>query len=480
MAYEESITVLLETTRQNRQEYQLESFVEEFLLIWVEIHLRALDATLDDIFQISKDILHEYVLPFYGRFAEDPDLQKVDPWMQSFASIILRWKDHGSYLFPLILVSYEICYHDRGLLHYYLQKLSTKEIVGTKGALFEFLIPILTNFIVPLDEIDTAILRTSILLERDPKKPFRDIAKEEYTQHIDKSERTIFRRMSRIKLLNVIQTCHFLDMGQLGYETTLLFHTNDFPERYRDYLLLAASMPIGTFSLVQIPYNKSKTMHVLQESLESVLIYSMNRRVANWNLSGLKVGQDPWQQPPSLLYGTPQVGLISPTPRMDVSLKPSFNPFQLTPADIKILDFISTQGSFSNLNQLSKAIKVSVPRISQGLQNYKEKGLMLRMNQFFKIGLDLTLLFFLSIEGDEIPWIDHFLTFPKMDIFVNQDNSIHNYFGLLKLPNKWIKPFARNFDKITRDLRDFNMKFYYKIFTPIDHFKWGVQLKKTL
>ncbi|MFW9777711.1 MAG: hypothetical protein ACFFE8_02575 [Candidatus Heimdallarchaeota archaeon] len=479
-AKSQSPVYYLEILQQKSEIYQLEPFVVGFLQIWLEIHQQAVGASLDDLLPITKKILAQSVLPFFEKFKTDPNLKKVDPWFESYASILLTFENRGSYLIPLHLVTYEICYSQKGMLLFFLRRLETREIRGTKEELFEFLIPILNNFIVPLDEIDIGILKTSILLEKGPLQISRAISYEAYTSHIDMSARNIIRRLNRLKFIDVISTIYFLDMGQLGYETMLLFHTNDFPSQFEDYLLLSGSIQLGTFSVVQIPYRKTQLIQELQESLDSVLLYPLTQRVMNWNLSGLATGEDPWQKPPSLLYGIPKEDLISPSPSMDISLEPFGTPFELSPADIKILDFLSSQGDVPNLKSLSDATKVSVKTISKAFQRYREHKLMTRMAQFFSIGLDLSIFFFLTIEDDSIPWIDHFLTFPKADVFVHRENSGSTYAGFLKIPNKWIKPFSRNMDKTVRALRDTNIKFYHKILSSIDHFKWGISLQKTL
>ncbi|MHA2248209.1 MAG: hypothetical protein ACXADY_24885, partial [Candidatus Hodarchaeales archaeon] len=63
-----------------------------------------------------------------------------------------------------------------------------------------------------------------------------------------------------------------------------------------------------------------------------------------------------------------------------------------------------------------------------------------------------------------------------VDVFFQEEETPHYYFGYVKLPNKWIKPFVRKVDLIRRD---FGTKIYYKIYGPTDFFKWGISLKDT-
>ncbi|MFW9855744.1 MAG: hypothetical protein ACFFFG_11815 [Candidatus Thorarchaeota archaeon] len=464
----------------NPQEYKLEPYVEHFLRIWIKIHDLAKETSLDDVLRISRRILVDDVLPFYEKFKHDPSLRLVEPWLKTHASIHLRWKDRGGYMMPLQLITYEVCCHPKSVIHVILQGIYTKRIPGRKEVIFEHLLPVLTNFIVPLDKIDIALLRANLQLERDPNNLFMDFYPyRDYIGLEKRSIKTISRRIKRLRLLDMVAVQHVLDMGQLGYETSLIVHTGGFPERFLDVLLMNANMSVGTFSLVQIPFKETQILHTIQEQLPDSLVYPVNQRVINWNLSGLVGGEDPWQIPPSLIYGEPQVKITSPSPRFNCPLAVQHQSFKLTPADVKILDFLSTMGDLENLTHLSQATGVSTSTISQRLPEYAKHQITTRLSQFFNFGLDLSIYFYLSTEDSSIPWLDHFLTFPKVDVFISKTRPTHTYFGFLKLPNKWIKPFARNMDRILEGQREANMKLYWKINTVRDHFKWGISLLKT-
>ncbi|MFW9855752.1 MAG: hypothetical protein ACFFFG_11855 [Candidatus Thorarchaeota archaeon] len=474
-----SLATLLDSVLGRSEEHFIEPFVADFLSIWVIIHEEAKKATLDDLYPISRRIFHSHVLAFYQKYSPDPSLERVEPWEKRYASITIKWEGHGSYLFPMRFLAYEICYHKDNLLNFYLQGLRSGGIKGTRRALWETLLPVLGNFIVPLDPLDVALLKTRTLLQTRAKNPFREFSKADYLPHVEASKKTVMRRLRRLDEVGVLQDMLALDMGQLGYETTLLFHTDGFPAEYRDYLLLSSTMQLGTFSLLQIPYSQPKILASIRSLTDTKLNFSMDRRLVNWNLTGLMGGEDPWQIPPSLLYGEPEVDLIAPTPNVDFSLSPVFSPFPLKPADIKVLDFYSIKGSFQSVSALSKAIGVSVTRISTGLKEMVESHLVVRVGNPAKVGLDLTIFFYLSIEGGSISWMDHFLTFPKADVFSHNEGASQVYFGHLKLPNKWIKPFARNMDRILEAQRDADMRFYWKIYTPVDRANWGIPLSTT-
>jgi DNA-binding Lrp family transcriptional regulator len=236
-------------------------------------------------------------------------------------------------------------------------------------------------------------------------------------------------------------------------------------------------MSVGTFSIAQIPYKKTNTIVSLQDKMVDAVSQPMSVRTYSWNLSNLSPGEDLWKTYPQFFYGDSTLRIIAPTPDFVFSLEPTFEPFRsLSTADIKILDYLALQGSFSSVNDLSKSISVSSHQISRRLKEYETNHLLLKTNQFFNIALDLSVFFFISSETKEIPWIQHFLSFPKVDVYSQEQESPYYYFGHVKIPNKWIKPFARKIDRIRKE---FGIKCYYKIFTPVDHFRYSISLNET-
>lgn len=469
--------LILDTFRQKPKKYEIEDFVLDFLDIWMYIHEKANDLSLEDTLDFTKELLESHILHFYYKFKEGEILELNESWLKTYGSIVLKWKKRGSYLFPLKLVAYEICYHDKHLFEFFLQKLLTKEIKGEIETLFEFLFPVLTNFTVPLDELYISLLKAFQGLEKHNQFYYRQPTQTDFANHLEISPRTVLRRMNTIRLLQMVHAHHFLDMGKLGYETTLIAHSNNFPKQFEKFLLFSTNLTIGTFSIVQIPYKKAEEMYSLQDELEILISQPMDLRVSTWNLNGLSQGEVTWRNPPPFLHGDADISIISPSPDIDFSLKPAFDPFRpLTPADIKILDFLTVKGSFTSIKQLSQSINVSSPEVSKRLQEYGKEKLLVKMNQYYNIGLDLTIFFFISAEETGIPWVQHFLCFPKCEIIYNEQNFPHYYFGYLKMPNYWIKAFARKIDLIRRD---FNNKIYYKIASSVDFVRWGIELQET-
>lgn len=478
MPLPQQIPLILDNFRQKPEEYKIEEFVLDFLNLWMYIHENATNYSLEDTLNFTKDLSGSHTIPFFNKYKGEDTLEYNESWFKTYSSIVLKWRKRGSYLFPLKLVTYEICYHNKQILEFFLQKLLTKEIKGNKEALFEFLFPILTNFTIPLDNLYISLLKAFQGLERHNTTYYRQPTQTDFAKHLDISPRTVLRRMNIIRLLQMVHALHFLDMGKLGYETTLFVHTNNFPKQYDKYLLFSTNLTIGTFSLVQIPYIKSKEMFSMQDKLDLLISQQMAARVSSWNLSGLSQGEVIWRNPPPFFHGDANISVISTSPDLDFSLKPTFDPFRpLTPADIKILDFLSSEGSFASIKQFSNTIGVSPPEISKRLQEYGTDKLSTKMNQYYNIGLDLTIFFFISGNNSKIPWVQHFLSFPKCDIFYQEEEkSSKYYFGYLKIPNYWIKAFARKIDLIRRDT---DTKIYYKIASSVDQVKWGIKLQET-
>ncbi len=465
-----------ESVRQNSKQ-QVHKYVLDILDIWYEIHKLTEEATLENALTISQSILDSHIMPFFNKYKNGGNLQHHQGWIDAFASIYLKWNERGGFLFPLTLVLYEITYHDKSLLFDILTQLRTGLIKGNREELHEIIFPVFTNFTVPLDDVDIDLLKAHQTLQPLKSLLFKNPENKSFAEVLDVSKRTIIRRLKVIRLLQLVRTSHFLDMGKLGYETRLLVHSNEFPKKFQKYLLFSSNLFVGNFSIVQIPSTQYEVQSALQEKLDILVSNNLSRRVTSWNLSGLNPGEDMWKTPPPFFFAQPKIGISTPSTDVNMALDPTFESFrELTRADFKILDFIVREGSFKNLNSFSASIKVNRLEISNRLKEYSEVGLTTKTHQFFNIGLDLSIFFFISDVDKEIPWLSHLLTFPKIDVFTQQEESPNTYFGYLKLPNKWIKPFVRKIDLIRNE---YDVKIYYKIASAVDHFKWGISLADT-
>ncbi|MHA2244170.1 MAG: hypothetical protein ACXADY_04320 [Candidatus Hodarchaeales archaeon] len=464
--------------RQKQDSYQINDIVLDFLDIWEIIHHQAPNLSLSAIKNFSESILQQITIPFYQKFKELSCIEKYDSWLKKFSSIVINWPGMGRILFPLRLITYEIINHEDGLFNFYLQKILTKEISGTADNLFNLLFPKLVNVAIPLTENDLIILKSLQLLQADSSDIFKGANVNAYSSHLDVSSRTIVRRMKNIHFLQIPIAMHFLDMAQLGYETFLLSHFQPIPDNLKPYALNSVDLVISQFSLFQVPVTKTNVYLEIQDKLEPMIFQQIDTRIQNLNLNGLSTGKDGWKIPPPFLYCDPSLQIVSSSAAMDISLKPDFDTFRpLNSADIKILEFITTTGSLKNRKQLSQAIKVSLPETSRRIDEYHKHNLIHKVFQFFNIGLDLSISFFISCPIDHnISWIPHFLAFPKVDVFscVNEQNFL--FFGHVKLPPKWFKDFNRRVQVFKKEFND--LKFYYTANFP-DIPKWSLTLSDT-
>ena len=458
-------------------EQKVDTFVLDFLDIWCEIHNLTENCNLEDALKICQSLFPSHILPFFEKYKDEGNLQKHKGWIDSYASVYLKWGERGGFLFPLTLVIYEITYNDKGILLDLLKQLRMGINRGSKVELYEIIFPILTNFTVPLDELDLGIMKAYQTLQPLKSILFKNPENKSFAEILDVSTRTIIRRLKVLNLLQIVRPVQFIDMGKLGYESFLYVHQNPFPKEFQKNLLFSCNLTIGNFSIVQLPSSQLAAQIKLQDELDLIMAQPMVKRTTSWNLNSLASGEATWKNPPMFFFSKPETSVTTPTADVNLNLRPTFDSFRkLTRADFNLLDFIAREGGFKNLNDLSKAIKVNRMEVSNRLKEYTDENLIFKAHQFFNIGLDLSIFFFISDVEDKIPWISHLLTFPKVDVFYQKEENPHYYFGYLKLPNTWIKPFARKIDLIRNE---YDVKVYYKIASAIDHFKWGISLANT-
>ncbi|MHA2245276.1 MAG: hypothetical protein ACXADY_09955 [Candidatus Hodarchaeales archaeon] len=469
---------VLQDIRQKRRHYQIDDFVFEFLILWDFIHQQAPSLSLTDIKSFLESILHTFTLPFYQKFKSLSIIEKYEGWFEEYSSIIINTPKSGNILFPLRLVTYEVVSYQDNLLHFFLKKIQTGEIICTPDNLFFFLFPKLINNAIPLSEIDLIILKSYQPLTDNTSDFFKGPVHIVFLDSLHLPKKTIIKHRKKIKFFQIPIELIFLDMAQLGYETFLLSHFNPIPDYLKPYIKISVNLTISQFSLFHVPVTKPKIFNQINTDLEPIFFHKMEKRIQNWNLSGLGAGKDGWKLPPSFLYSDPLLQITTPSPTMDVSLIHDNNSFRrLTPADIKIFDFVTSKGTFGKKKYLSKAVNVSIPEINRRMEEYRDNNLIFRIIQFFNIGLDLTVSFFISCPTTyDIFWIPHFLSFPKVEIFFSIDKKTSVFFGHFKLPSKWIKDFISKVATLEKNFND--LKIYFTLKMP-DIPKWSISLADT-
>ncbi|MFX0051227.1 MAG: hypothetical protein ACFE8U_08055 [Candidatus Hermodarchaeota archaeon] len=468
----------LEDFRQKPPIQQLDEFVEEFLVIWDYIHSQAPNLSVSDIKPFSKEILNTITLPFFEKFNKLKFLQKYDAWIKEFHTLAIDWFGRGIIMFPLRLITFEVVNHKQNHLIYFMKKVQTGELRPTIHNLFNYLFPKLINVAIPLSELDLLILKAFQPLQDTAEDFLKGPRMEDYSTHLDASLRNIIRKLNSIRFYQIAIPVNFVDMAKLGYETYMVSHFDPLPSALTDYVLFSTNLTISNFSIIQIPNTKHDIYIKFQDDVKPTIFQQMTNRIMTWNMSGLGPGKGGWRIPPSFIHSDPKTQVISPSPSYSVSLLPEFDQFRkLTPADIKIIDFLIDKGSFLSKKSLSQTVGVSLPEVSRRMEEYHEKSLLRKIYQFFNIGLDLNVVFCVTCPNKhEIPWVDQFLSFPKIDLFYNCENDSGFYFGYLKLPPKWYKDFTRKIFRLKKEFTD--LKFYYTV-EPGEIVKWGIPLAKT-
>ena len=469
----------IDQIRQKGIDAEAEDFVVDLIFIWEKIHNDAPNITLAEIKDYSESILSNVTLPFFEKFKHNPLVKKYDLWLKEYYSIVIEWTGQGAIMFPCRLINYEVFNHKDQMFEYFINKLKTGEFRLKKEDLFSFLFPRLIHVTVPLSETDILILKSLQYLQNTHSPDPLKIPKvEDYAKHLDVSTRTIIRRFNIIKFFQVYINIGLLNMSKLGYETFLLSHFDPIPPDLAKYVALSADLDISNFTIIQMPLKNNKLFLEVQESFQPKIFHQMSDRIHSWSLNLLGAEGKGWTSPPAFIHSDPRVNIINPSPDFHFDLKPGLEAFRpLTPADFKILDFLITRGAISSLKDLSRTVNVSPSEITKRIQEYEEHNILYKTYQFYNLGLDLHILFFISSPNHlGIPWLNHFLTFPKCDVFYSEENDSSFYFGFLKLPPQWIKELTRKIHRIKKEFKD--IKFYYTLEPPLE-LKWNLSLPET-
>ncbi len=466
----------LENIRQNKVE-DVEPLVMDFLEIWVKIHNEAPELNIADVPEYAQELLKTHTLPLYEQYKELTLFQKYDAWINDFSALAVSWRG-GIIMFPLRLITYEIVSHEDRILEYYLSRLQTGEVDGTLETFTNFLFPRLINVAIPLKDVDLVILKSFLDIDQANFDYFKGFSAESAAVLTEASKRTIFRRLKLLNFSQIPIPIYFLDMGALGYETFLVSHFKPLTQTLAPYIVHSVDLNISQFSLIQVPTRNPRIYKHLQDSLEPVFFTTLSERVHSWNLSGLGEGRNGWKVPPPFIHTYPTRNIEFPSPHLKFSLACEFDPFRkLTRPDIKLLEFITTQGTVSSVKKLSQTIKMTVPDLTKRMREYQEHRIIQRSVQLFNIGLNLSIYFFISSpKSIGISWQNLLTSFAKVDVFYGSTDDMNTYFGFLKLPSKFYKDFTRKIKMVKEEYPE--VKFYYTV-EPADIVRWNLALSKT-
>jgi hypothetical protein len=448
-----------------------------FLEIWAKIHRDAPTLKLKDVQLYARSILKEFTLPFFEQFRKTKLVEKHHAFIDEYSSLSILWR-RGVVLFPLKLITYEIIAHDQKLFEFYASRLRTGAIQGTTEDLFNLLFHRLINMAIPLTSTDLLILKSFLAIDSGNFDYFNMITADEQAKITQTSIRTVQRRLKFLYYSQIPILTYFLDMGALGYESILVSHFEPIPHKLAPYTVHSVDMTVSRISLIQIPTSKGILFDTIQSKLSPIFSLPLSERIHSWNLSGLAEGKEGWKLPPQFIFTDPKTIINAPSPQLKLSLLPDFDPFRaLTKPDFKILDLILTKLHISSMGKLSREVKVTVADISRRMKEYYKARLLHRTIQFFNIGLDLSIYFYISAPADcGLNWPAMLSTFPKVDIYSDERTENHIYFGFLKLANEWSKPFANKVSKLKQQVD--GLKFYYTL-EPASIATWNILLQET-
>ncbi|MHA1979330.1 MAG: hypothetical protein ACW98I_20685 [Candidatus Hodarchaeales archaeon] len=448
----------------------------EFVKLWMEVHQRAQGKSLTDIYEITFSLLDSHTLPMWEQFKTEKCLSKVEAWINGQGSLWWHLDRRGGALIPLELIGYEITTQDGGLLKSFLRRLINGEIQPINRNLFEYIFPILNNFMIPFDATDIAYFQAAKHHYQSIRFYSRDNLAAKVAKLGKLSLSTARRRIKIHNTLGSLNPIAYANLGKLDFESFLLVHNKAIPQTLLPYTHLSNNFHLGIFSIIQIPHSQPNLYHVMKDQLHPSSIVQLNRRITSWNLSSLYSDGVYWTTPPPLFYGEPEIEVITPSPDVDQSLILPPTLFRkLTPADIKLIDFLP-MGSIKTLKGLSKQLKVSRSEITARLREYYDSDILDNATEFFKLGLDLSVFFFIQDDGSTIPWLSHLLTFPKVHVLMTTESLPHYYYGFVKLPPHWMKPFVRKMELLHG--RE-EITAHHHIASALSYFQWQIPLSKT-
>ena len=270
----------------------------------------------------------------------------------------------------------------------------------------------------------------------------------------------------------------------VAYETHLIGHYSSLPLQFEQYCLLSANLGGRHLSIIQTPFNSISMFNSLKEFLErepptSQLLIPLTRRMHSWNLKNLNQGKNKWTLPFTFFYDNIQsVPTVTP-PTLDLSLNPSFEPYRpLTKADIDILTFLSTVGSTVRIKDLSAQLNLHQNTVTKLLTEYHTNQIIYSVCQFYNIGLDLPVYFYLNIPKTEeiIPFITQCQTLPRVDLFMAEEKQRTVYFGRVDIPQQWTREFTARMHLIRQTYPEVTLHYSME---PAILGKWNLSLKET-
>ena len=480
-------SLLLEKLLQQADQLQIDPFVVDFCQFWSVIrdyvsqqHIRKISKTETIAIQLKET----HTLPFYEKYCSHPNVDSSLAWMDTLSAICLHWRQ-GRILFPLSLIIYELIYHDKNLLQNYLESLLAQLIPGSSASLFSFLIPHLLNISLPLTASDVTLLQHFQLVYDQATNVSSYVTHKDFVTNVPQlSPETLLNKVKSFRFFQAAIPITFLDLGKLGYETYLISHSSSLPEPFNPYCYLSINFNSIHMSILQFPFTQPHLLDDLQDYLKInndflPLFIHLTRRVHSWNLSNLKKGFCQWQLPVIFFYSDPSYCPPYSPPTMDLSLEPTFDLYRpLTEADIKLLTFLTTVGETRSIANLSRQLNLHRNTTRRLFAEYQQHQLLHKVVQFFKIGLDLRIHFYLQapFPPSDIPFLTQLRSLPRIDVFLTEKSNTTVLFGRIDIPHSWINHFLNRLRFLRASFPDITLLYS---FDPPCLTRWNLSLQET-
>lgn len=485
-----SLAVQLEKIWAKSSSNEIDPFIADFCEIWVAIHQTVQQQKILKISktaEIAQKLKYSHTVPFYEKYSHYDFIEEFSPWMERLATFCIKWKG-GWITFPLRLITYELAYCKDNLVNLYQEKLLVGEINGNINTLFSFLFPKLLQMALPMSITDVRLLQTIQSVYTQCKTVTKGPTVKEFVSNIPEiTPETIRNKLEQLPYFQIMAAANFLDMGKLGYETHLIAHSSLLPPQFTPYCLLSANLGSTQLSILQTPLGSTSLFRSMKEFLvadtpSSHLLIPLSRRIHSWNLTSLNQGKNKWIIPFAFFYDDVQSVPSIPRPTLDLSLDPSFDQYRpLTNADIDILTFLTTVGSTIRIKDLSSQLKLHQNTVTKLLKEYEANKIIQRVCQFYNIGLDFQIYFYLNIPRKEVPekkfpFIEQCQTLPRVDIFTAEEKEKMVYFGRVDIPQQWVREFTTRMHSIRQNYPEITLHYSME---PTLIRKWNLSLKET-
>jgi DNA-binding Lrp family transcriptional regulator len=130
---------------------------------------------------------------------------------------------------------------------------------------------------------------------------------------------------------------------------------------------------------------------------------------------------------------------------------------------------MTNSGTFTSINQFSKAIGISRNELSKRLDEYKKEKIMSNGINLYNVGLT-TVWIYISDKTNEFNWYSQLSQLPHTFLFLTKEEVPFVCFGVVKMPIRWLNEFSRNIDLLKQELK---VTIHFKPTSSVDFVRNG-------